>query len=351
MTEKPFIEIAGRRIGPNYPPYVICELSGNHNGSLERALHMMEVAADTGCDAIKLQTYTPDTMTIDCDKPEFMIKGGLWDGRQLYELYQEAHTPFEWHEALFAKGKELGVTVFSTPFDVTACDLLEELDAPAYKIASFEVTDSDLVAHIAKKGKPIIMSTGLASMGDIERAVNILHENGAKDIVLLHCISSYPAPVDQANLLTIPHLGAAFGIIVGLSDHTHGSAVAVASIALGACVIEKHFTTARSDGGPDSAFSLEPNEFKRLCDEAKIAWQALGKIGYNLKKAEKANVKFRRSIYAVKDIKKGEVLTKFNIRVIRPGFGLSPHYLDDVLERCAREDIERGTPISWAKIG
>jgi len=351
MTNKPFIEIAGRKIGSDYPPYIICELSGNHNGSLERALQMMEVAAQTGCDAIKLQTYTPDTLTIDCNQSDFIIKGGLWDGRQLYDLYKEAHTPFEWHEALFAKGRELGVTVFSSPFDITACDLLEELDTPAYKIASFEVTDLRLVAHIAKLGKPIIMSTGMASMGDIERSVNVLRENGADEIVLLHCISSYPAPVDQANLRTIPHLGAAFDVISGLSDHTHGSAVAVASVALGACVIEKHFTIARSDGGPDSAFSLEPDEFKRLCDETNMAWRSLGKIGYNLKNAEKANVTFRRSIYAVQKIKKGEFLTEDNIRVIRPGFGLAPHYLEDVLGQPARDNIERGTPIVWSLLG
>ena len=341
------IEIAGRKIGPDYPTYIICELSGNHNGSLERALRMIDAAADTGCDAIKLQTYTADTLTIDCDLPDFQIKGGLWDGRNLYDLYKEAHTPFEWHAALFERAAQRGVTIFSTPFDESAADLLDSLGAPAFKIASFEATDLALIAHVASKRKPMIISTGLAGLGDIERAVATARENGCEQLVLLHCISSYPAPDDQANLRTIPHLAEAFGVVGGLSDHTHGTAVSVAAIALGASVIEKHFTLARSDGGPDAAFSLEPDECRRLCTESRSAWTALGRVGYDLKAAEEANVVFRRSLYAVADIAEGEELTRQNVRSIRPGYGLSPHMLPTVLGRRARVAIPRGTALRW----
>lgn len=349
MTNRtnPVIEIAGRRIGVDHPPYIICELSGNHNGSLQRALDLIDAAATTGCDAIKLQTYTPDTLTIDCDLPDFRIQGGLWNGRNLYDLYSEAHTPFEWHAALFERAAHRGVTIFSTPFDETAADLLDDLGAPAFKIASFEACDLALIAHVAKKRKPMIISTGLAGLGDIERAVVTARENGCEELVVLHCISSYPAPDEQANLRTIPHLAQAFGVVGGLSDHTHGTAVSVAAIALGAAVIEKHFTLARADGGPDAAFSLEPDEFRRLCSDTHSAWTALGSVGYGLKAAEQANVAFRRSLYAVADIAEGEALTKTNIRSIRPGHGLSPHSLPTVLGRRARVAIPRGTPISW----
>lgn len=347
----PTIEIAGRKIGADHPPYIICELSGNHNGSLERALALIDAAADTGCDAIKLQTYTADTLTIDCDRPDFTIKGGLWDGRTLYELYQEAHTPFEWHAALFERAAARGVTIFSTPFDETAADLLESLGAPAYKIASFEACDLALIAHVARKGKPMIISTGLAGLGDIERAVTTARDNGCSELVLLHCISSYPAPDDQANLRTLQHLAQAFGVVGGLSDHTHGTAVSVAAVALGAAVIEKHFTLARADGGPDSAFSLEPAEFKRLCDETYSAWTALGGIGYDLKAAEQANIVFRRSLYAVADIAEGEVFTRENVRSIRPGYGLPPYELPNVLGQRARAAITRGTPLRWNVVG
>ena len=344
MTE---IEIAGRRIGPDHPPYVICELSGNHNGSLARALELIDAAAETGCDAIKLQTYTPDTLTIDCDKPDFRIEGGLWDGRTLYDLYREAHTPFEWHEAMFARAAERGVTIFSTPFDETATDLLDELGAPAFKIASFEAVDLALIAHVASKGKPMIISTGLAGLAEIEAAVRTARENGCDQLVLLHCISSYPAPSDQSNLRTVPHLGEAFGVVPGLSDHTHGTAVSVASIALGGSVIEKHFTLARSDGGPDAAFSLEPDEFRRLCEDCHNAWAALGRVSYRLKPAEEANIVFRRSLYAVADIPAGAALTRENVRSIRPGHGLAPMHLPEVLDRTVTRDIERGTPLGW----
>ncbi|MFK7941519.1 MAG: pseudaminic acid synthase [Paracoccaceae bacterium] len=352
MTEhSPEITIAGRKIGPDHPPYVICELSGNHNGSLDRALAMIEEAAKTGCDAIKVQTYTPDTLTIDCDRPDFRIEGGLWDGRTLYDLYREAHTPYDWHGPMFEKARDVGVTLFSTPFDETAADLLEDLGAPAYKIASFEAVDLALIAHVAQKGKPMIISTGLANLAEIENAVRTARENGCEELVLLHCISSYPAPSEQSNLRTVPHLGQAFGVVPGLSDHTHGTATSVAAIALGACVIEKHFTLARADGGPDAAFSLEPDEFTRLCEDCRNAWVSLGQVSYRTKPAEEGNVVFRRSLYAVADIAAGSVLTPENVRSIRPGHGLTPLHLPEVLGRTVTRDVVRGTPLSWDLLG
>lgn len=339
------IEIAGRKIGAGHEPYVICELSGNHNGSLDRALTMLEAAARTGADAVKLQTYTPDTLTIDCDRADFRISGGPWDGRTLYELYQEAHTPYAWHGALFARARELGVTVFSTPFDETAVDLLEQLDAPAYKIASFEATDLELIGYVARRGKPMIISTGLASLGEIGAAVGAARSNGCDQLVLLHCISAYPAPIEQANVRTVPHLGEAFGVVSGLSDHTMGSAASVAAIVLGGAVIEKHFTLARADGGPDAGFSLEPEEFARLVSDCKDAWRALGQVGYGLKPCERANLAFRRSLYAVADIVEGEVLTEANVRRIRPGHGMPAGEYRRVLGRRALKPIARGEPL------
>ncbi|MBY4893446.1 pseudaminic acid synthase [Rhodobacteraceae bacterium N5(2021)] len=346
----PEIQIDGRKIGADHPPYVICELSGNHIGSLDRALAMIEEAAKTGCAAIKLQTYTADTLTIDSDKPDFRINGGLWDGRTLYDLYQEAHTPFEWHEAMFAKAAEVGVTLFSTPFDETAADLLEDLGAPAYKIASFEAVHLPLIAHVARKGKPMIISTGLANLAEIEAAVRTARDNGCEELVLLHCISSYPAPSDQSNLRTMPHLAEMFGAVPGLSDHTMGSATSVAAIALGGAVIEKHFTMARADGGPDADFSLEPDEFTRLVDDCHNAWLSLGQVGYNTKSAEEGNVVFRRSLYAVRDITAGEAFTPDNVRVIRPGYGLPPRHYDRVIGAEATQAIERGTALSWSMV-
>jgi pseudaminic acid synthase len=341
------LQIAGRKVGVGHPPYVICELSGNHNGSLDRALAMLEAAAATGAHAIKLQTYTPDTITIKHDGPEFTIKGGLWDGRTLYDLYGEAQTPFEWHEALFAKARALGVTLFSSPFDETAVDLLASLDAPAYKIASFEAVDLPLIAYVARQKRPMIISTGMCNLGEIQDAVRTARENGCDDLILLHCVSSYPAIFEDANLATIPHLSAAFDVIPGLSDHTPGIAAPVAAVALGACVIEKHFTIARQDGGPDAAFSLEPREFKALVDDTYNAWKALGRVSYGLEGSEKANVAFRRSLYAVAPIKRGEVFTKANVRSIRPGFGLQPKHLERVHGARAKVDIALGQPISW----
>jgi pseudaminic acid synthase len=345
MNVNPSIE--DRKIGSDQPPYIIAELSANHNGSLERALRTIDAAHQAGADAIKLQTYTADTMTIDCDREDFMVKGGLWDGYKLYDLYRWAETPFEWHQAMFAHARKLGITVFSTPFDESAVDLLEQLDAPAYKIASFENTDLPLIRYVAKTGKPIIMSSGMASEEEIAEAVDTARNAGCKDIVLLHCISSYPAPMDQANLLQLAELGRRFDVVPGLSDHTLGTAASVAAVALGACVIEKHFTLSRADKGPDSEFSIEPNELKRLCQDTHDAWQALGQIGYDRQPAEVGSKVFRRSIYFVRDLPAGSVIGSEDIRRIRPGMGLAPKYFDELLGKKLKAVVQRGTPTSW----
>jgi len=336
------VDIAGRPIGPDHEPYLICELSANHSGSLDRALAMIDAAAATGADAIKIQTYTPDTMTIDHDGPGFRITGGLWDGRTLYDLYREAHTPYEWHEALFARAHALGITIFSTPFDETAADLLADLGAPAYKIASFEVIDLPLIAYVARKGKPMIISTGMANQDEIGEAVATARDNGCDQIVLLHCVSAYPAPVEEANVRTVPHLAQTFGCVAGLSDHTPGTAAAVASIALGGAMVEKHFTLARSDGGPDAAFSMEPAEFAALVTDCKDAWRALGKPGFDLLGSERGSLVFRRSLYVVADIAAGEPFTARNLRSIRPGYGMAPKHLPEVLGHVAARDLKRG---------
>lgn len=345
MAGTPTVKIGNRRIGPDEPPFVICELSGNHNGSLERMLELVEAAAKTGCDAIKIQSYTPDTMTIDCDKEDFHIRSGPWAGRTLYDLYREAHTPFEWHPAIFAKARELGVTLFSTPFDETAVDLLESLDAPAYKIASFEIVDLPLIEYVASKGKPMIISTGMANLAEIEAAVATARRAGCNELVLLHCVSSYPAPSEDSNLRTIPHMAQAFDVVTGLSDHTHGTAVSVAAVALGAAVIEKHFTLARSDGGPDAAFSLEPAEFKTLVADCRHAWQALGRVNYDLQGSERSSAVFRRSLYVVEDIPAGGTITRSNVRSIRPGRGLSPGCMNTVIGQKTSVSIRRGEPL------
>jgi len=350
-SNPPEIEIAGRRIGPAHAPYVICELSGNHNGSLDRALTMIDAAAATGCDAIKIQTYTADTITLDVDRPEFRIHGGLWDGRSLHELYQEAHTPFEWHGALFERAKARGVTLFSSPFDETAVDLLAGLDAPAYKIASFEAVDLPLIRYAAARGKPLIISTGMANLAEIEAARAAALEAGAAGVLLLHCVSSYPAVMADANLRTIPDMASRFACPIGLSDHTPGTAAAVAAVALGACAVEKHFTLARADGGPDAAFSLEPAEFTALTTDCRAAWQALGKANYDLLGSERGSLLFRRSLYATADVKGGDLLTKANVRSVRPGNGLPPDALGKVLGRRATRDIARGEPMDWDMVG
>lgn len=344
------ISIAGRPIGPGQPPYVVAELSGNHNGDIERAFAIMQAAKEAGADAVKLQTYTPDTITIDHDGPGFRIEGGPWSGRTLYDLYREAHTPWDWHPALFAKGRALGLTVFSSPFDDTAVDLLESLDAPAYKVASFELVDLPLIRRMAATGKPLIMSTGMADLGEITDAVVAARDAGAGGIVLLHCTSGYPTPPGESNLATIPHLAAAFDVPAGLSDHTAGHAAAVAAVALGACMIEKHVTLRRSDGGPDAAFSLEPGELKALVDNVRLAWEAVGKVDYAVAPSERGNREFRRSLYVVEDIAAGASFTERNLRSIRPGYGLAPKHLPEVIGRKARSAIKRGTPLAWSLV-
>ncbi len=339
--------IAGRRIGPGCSPYVICELSGNHKGSLDRALRMVEVAAGTGADAIKLQTYSADTLTIDCDRDDFRISGGLWDGRTLYDLYAEAGTPFDWHDALFAKAKELGVTMFSTPFDESAVELLSALDAPAYKIASFEVVDLELIECVARQGRPMIISTGLANEAEIGEALETARSAGARDIALLHCVSAYPAPFEDANVATVVDIAKRFGVVSGLSDHTHGTAASVAAVSLGASIIEKHFTLARADGGPDAAFSLEPDEFTTLVRDCRDAHASIGRPNYAVKGSEAGNVVFRRSLYAVADIAAGEAFTRANTRAIRPGYGLAPKHMRAVLGASAVRDIARGEALCW----
>jgi pseudaminic acid synthase len=335
-------------IGNGHPPFIIAEMSGNHNQSLERAFKIAEAAAKAGANALKLQTYTADTMTIDSDLPDFVINDpkSLWNGKKLYDLYKEAATPWEWHKPIFDKCKKLGIIGFSTPFDETAVDFLESLNVPMYKIASFELVDIPLIKKVASTGKPIIMSTGMATSVEIEEAVATARAGGCKDIVLLRCTSSYPASPENSNILTIPDMCRRFNCHIGLSDHTMGIGAAVASIALGATVIEKHFTLSRAEGGVDSAFSMEPEEMKSLLRETKSAWQALGAIHYGATKQEEGSLVYRRSIYVVKDLKKGDILTKENIKIIRPGMGLSPIYYDQIVGRKINQAIKKGTALT-----
>ncbi|KAA0684096.1 pseudaminic acid synthase [Roseomonas genomospecies 6] len=336
--------INGRPIGPGHPPYIIAEMSGNHRGDLNRALALVDAAREAGADAVKLQTYTADTLTIDHDGPGFLLEGGLWKGRTLHDLYREAHTPWEWHGPLFERARAIGLTVFSSPFDDTAVELLERLDAPAFKIASFELNDLPLIRRAARSGKPLILSTGLATLGEIAEAVEAA---GDAPLVLLHCVSGYPTPPEDCNLHTIPHLAQAFGVDVGLSDHTHGVAVPVAAAALGAVVIEKHFTLSRADGGVDSAFSLEPAEFKAMAESVRTAWAALGRVHYGVKPSEAGGRDYRRSLYVTADVAAGEALSTANVRSIRPGFGLEPKRLPAVLGRRAARALRRGEPLRW----
>lgn len=326
--------------------YIIAEISANHNGSLERAEAIVRAAADAGADAIKLQTYTADTMTIPCDNEYFRIKGTLWDGKTLHDLYQEAHTPWEWQPRLKALANDLGMDCFSTPFDATAVDFLEKMDVPCHKVASFEVVDIPLLKKIAATGKPVIMSTGMASLAEIDEAVTTLRGNGTTELALLKCTSAYPAPPEEANLRTIPHLAQAFNCVAGLSDHTLGSAVAVGAVAVGARIIEKHFTLARADGGPDSAFSMEPDEFKQMVQDIRTVEKALGSVCYDLTPKQKESKVFRRSLFVVKDMKAGDVFTEENVRSIRPGYGLHPRFLSIILGKQAAINIRQGTPLS-----
>lgn len=346
-------EICGRPVGLGAPPFVIAEMSGNHNQSLERALAIVEAAAAAGAHALKLQTYTADTMTIDVREGEFFIAdpNSLWSGSSLYQLYEQAHTPWDWHEPIFQRVRELGMVPFSTPFDETAVDFLESLDVQVYKIASFENTDLPLISKVAATGKPMIISTGMASVAELDETVRAARDAGCRNLVLLKCTSTYPSTPENTNIRTIPHLRELFGCEVGLSDHTMGCGAAVAAVALGATVIEKHFTLARADGGVDSAFSMEPGEMRILVTEAERAWQSLGKISYGATSAEQKSLVFRRSLYIVKDIKAGEILSADNVRAIRPGLGLAPRWMDTVLGMSAKKAIKRGTPLNWNLIG
>ncbi len=343
------ITIDGRKISASHPPFVIAEMSGNHNNSLERALEIVESVAKSGAHALKIQTYTPDTMTLDLDEREFHIGDpkSLWAGKSLYKLYAEACTPWEWHKPIFERARELGIIAFSTPFDDTAVDFLESLNVPCYKIASFENTDLQLIRRVAATGKPMIISTGMASIAELDDTVRAAREAGCNNLMLLKCTSTYPSSPDNTNILTIPHMRELFNCEVGLSDHTMGVGVSVASVALGATIIEKHFTLNREDGGVDSTFSMEPTEMAQLVVESERAWQALGKVFYGATEAEKKSIVFRRSLYVVQDMKAGDVLTKENVRAIRPGLGLPIKYLNVVLGRTLTQDVKRGTGLNW----
>ena len=350
MTNIPSIHIAERRIAADEPPYIIAELSANHNGKLETALRIIEEAKKSGADAVKLQTYTADTITLNSDADEFRIKGGLWDGRTLYDLYQEAHMPWDWHKPLFDHARNLGITIFSSPFDNTAVDLLEDLNAPAYKIASFEAVDLPLIKYVASTGKPMIISTGMADAEEIAEAIEAAREGGCKELAILHCVSGYPAPAADYNLRTITDMVKRFGLVTGLSDHTLDNTTAITSVALGASIIEKHFTLDRSGGGPDDSFSLEPAELTALCRDSKTAWQALGSVNYGRKSSEQGNAQFRRSLYFVKDLKAGDVITEDAVRSVRPGFGLAPKYLDIIVGKKVTIAVKANTPVTQNSI-
>jgi len=353
MNKEKLIQIGNVRIGRSYTPFIVAEMSGNHNQSLERALSLVDAASDAGAHAMKLQTYTADTMTLDIQEREFFISDpkSLWKGESLYELYQEAYTPWEWHKPIFDRCREKGMIGFSTPFDSTSVEFLQEFNVPCYKIASFENTDIPLIKKVSKTGKPIIISTGMASVEELDLTVKTARGNGCNDIILLKCTSSYPSSPENTNLLTIPHLRDLFDVEVGLSDHTMGVGSSCASIALGASVIEKHFTLCRADGGVDSAFSLEPHEFKLLVDETKKAWQSLGQISFGVTESEKNSLVFRRTLYITEDVKSGNTLTPGNLRVIRPGLGLPPKYYEILLGKKINCDVKKGTPFTWDLLG
>ena len=345
-----FIRINGRKIGADHSPYVIAEMSANHNGDINNAYKIIDMAKTSGADAVKLQTYHPDTITMDINTPEFMIEGGLWDGQSLYELYKGAFMPWEWHQPLFDYAKEVGITIFSSPFDNTAVDLLEDLNTPAYKIASFEAVDLPLIKYVAQTGKPMIISTGMANSEEIQEAIEAAREGGCKELAILHCVSGYPAPAEDYNLRTLVDMQKKFGLVTGLSDHTIDNTTAITGVALGASIIEKHVTLNRNGGGPDDIFSLESKELKQLCAGVETAWESLGQIDYGLKSSEQSNVKFRRSLYFIKDIKKGEVITPHHVRSIRPGYGLLPKLQKEIVGKIAKKNIIAGTAINWSLI-
>lgn len=342
-----FININSRKISENHSPYVIAEMSANHNGDINNAYKIIDMAKSSGADAVKLQTYHPDTITMDMNTPEFIIKGGLWDGQSLYELYKGAFMPWEWHKPLFDYAKKVGITIFSSPFDNTAVDLLEDLNSPAYKIASFEAVDLPLIKYVAQTGKPMIISTGMADSEEIQEAIEAARQGGCKELALLHCVSAYPAHASNYNLRTLANMRQKFGLVTGLSDHTIDNTTAITSVALGASIIEKHVTLDRNGGGVDDSFSLESKELTELCVGAKTAWEALGQVDYGIKPSEQTNVKFRRSLYFVKDIKEGEVITLEHIKSIRPGYGLRPKHYDDVIGNVVNADIKAGQPVSF----
>lgn len=344
------IRIACREIGPALPPYVIAEMSANHNGNIDTAFKIIEAASAAGADAVKIQTYTADTITLNCSKPDFQIRQGLWAGKTLYELYQWAHTPWEWHAPLFAHARKLGITIFSSPFDHTAVDLLENLGAPAYKIASFEAIDLPLIRYVASTGKPMIISTGMANAEEIAEAVQAAQEGGCRELAILHCVSGYPAPAKDYNLRTLVDMQHRFGLVTGLSDHTLDNTTAVASVALGACIIEKHFTLDRQGGGPDDSFSLEPADLENLCRGSRTAWEAMGQVDYGRKSSEQGNVQFRRSLYFVKDLKAGEVIADDAVRSVRPGYGLAPKHLDNIIGRRVCTDVAAMSPVQMSDI-
>lgn len=350
---QPTFQIAGRLIGPNHPPFIIAEMSGNHNQSLDRALAIVDAAAAAGAHALKLQTYTADTITLNVTEGEFFIADSesLWQGSSLYDLYKQAHTPWDWHAPIMARARECGMTVFSTPFDETAVDFLETLDVPCYKIASFENNHLPLIRKAAATGKPLIMSTGMASIADLDEAVQAARGAGCRDLVLLKCTSTYPASPENTHIRTIPHLRELFGCEVGLSDHTMGVGVAVAAVALGASVVEKHFTLSRADGGVDAAFSLEPAELALLVTETLRAWQSLGQVRYGPTVAEQKSLQYRRSLYVAQDMQAGEVFTAANLRAVRPGLGLPPKFYETLLGRRVSRDVRKGTPVSWDLLG
>ena len=344
------MKINNRKIGGDQSPYIIAEMSANHNGDINNAYKIIDMAKVCGADAVKLQTYHPDTITMDIDTPEFMIKGGLWDGQSLYELYKSAYMPWEWHKLLFDYAKKIGITIFSSPFDNTAVDLLEDLNTPAYKIASFEAVDLPLIKYVAQTGKPMIISTGMADSEEIQEAIEAAKEGGCKELAILHCVSGYPSPAAEYNLRTLVDMRKKFGLVVGLSDHTIENTTAITSVALGSSIIEKHVTLDRNGGGPDDSFSLEAEELKQLCTGVKIAWASLGNVDYRIKLSEQDSVKYRRSLYFVKDIKSGDIITTEHVRSIRPGFGLKPKFLNSIIGRTMVKDARKGSPTNWEMI-
>lgn len=341
------MKIENRNIGIDYPPYIIAEMSANHNGDINKAFEIIKRAKESGADAVKIQTYKPDTITLKSDLPDFQINDGLWAGKTLYELYEWAHTPWEWHAELFEYARKIGITIFSSPFDTTAVDLLEELNAPAYKIASFEAVDLQLIKYVAATGKPMIISTGMANAEEIQEAIEAAYAGGCKELAILHCVSGYPAPADDYNLRTIPDMIDRFNLITGLSDHTLDNVTAITSVALGVSIIEKHFTLDRSAGGPDDSFSLEPQELFQLCRDTKTAWSALGRVNYERKESEIGNIKFRRSLYFIRNAKKGDLITPEMIKSVRPGYGLPPKEYEKIIGKTLVRDINENNPVTW----